>query len=396
MFSKEIAMKEVVIVSAVRTPIGKFGGSLKDVSAVELGKIVVEDALKRANIETSDIQQVIFGNVLQAGLGQNPARQIAIHAGIPFEVPAMTINEVCGSGLKAVMLGRQAIQLGEAEVVVVGGTENMSQAPFLMENHRFGYKFGNDQLVDSMINDGLSDAFGQYHMGITAENVAEKFKVSRKEQDEFAYQSQMKAKKAEEQGFFEAEIVPVTLKNGTMMEKDETIRYDTSMEKLERLKPAFKKDGTVTAGNASGINDGASALVLMSKERAETEGIPYLATIRATAEIGIDPAIMGYAPYYAVKEAVKKSGYTLSEIDLFQLNEAFASQSVAVVKDLKIDPAKTNIYGGAIALGHPIGASGARVLTTLLYELKQTNQQTGVASLCIGGGLGVAMIVERH
>lgn len=396
MFSKEIAMKEVVIVSAVRTPIGKFGGSLKDVSAVELGKIVVEDALKRANIETSDIQQVIFGNVLQAGLGQNPARQIAIHAGIPFEVPAMTINEVCGSGLKAVMLGRQAIQLGEAEVVVVGGTENMSQAPFLMENHRFGYKFGNDQLVDSMINDGLSDAFGQYHMGITAENVAEKFKVSRKEQDEFAYQSQMKAKKAEEQGFFEAEIVPVPLKNGTMMEKDETIRYDTSMEKLERLKPAFKKDGTVTAGNASGINDGASALVLMSKERAETEGIPYLATIRATAEIGIDPAIMGYAPYYAVKEAVKKSGYTLSEIDLFQLNEAFASQSVAVVKDLKIDPAKTNIYGGAIALGHPIGASGARVLTTLLYELKQTNQQTGVASLCIGGGLGVAMIVERH
>ncbi|MCO6017064.1 acetyl-CoA acetyltransferase [Carnobacterium divergens] len=389
-------MKEVVIVSAVRTPIGRFGGSLKDSSAVELGKIVVENALKRANIETSDIQQVIFGNVLQAGLGQNPARQIAIHAGIPFEVPAMTINEVCGSGLKAVMLGRQAIQLGEAEVVVVGGTENMSQAPFLMENHRFGHKFGNDQVVDSMINDGLSDAFGQYHMGITAENVAEQFQVSRKEQDAFAYHSQMKAKQAEEQGFFQEEIVPVLLKNGTLMEKDETIRYDTSMEKLERLKPAFKKDGTVTAGNASGINDGASALVLMSKERAEAKGIPYLATIKATAEIGIDPAIMGYAPYYAVKEAVKKSDYSLSEIDLFQLNEAFASQSVAVVKDLKIDPAKTNIYGGAIALGHPIGASGARVLTTLLYELKQTKQQTGVASLCIGGGLGVAMVVERH
>lgn len=389
-------MKEVVIVSAVRTPLGRFGGSLKDISAVELGKIVVEDALKRADIETSDIQQVIFGNVLQAGLGQNPARQIAIHAGIPFEVPAMTINEVCGSGLKAVMLGRQAIQLGEAEVVVVGGTENMSQAPFLMENHRFGHKFGNDQVVDSMINDGLSDAFGQYHMGITAENVAEQFKVSRKEQDAFAYNSQMKAKQAEEQGFFQEEIVPVPLKNGTLMEKDETIRYDTSMEKLERLKPAFKKDGTVTAGNASGINDGASALVLMSKERAEAKGIPYLATIKATAEIGIDPAIMGYAPYYAVKEAVKKSDYSLSEIDLFQLNEAFASQSVAVVKDLKIDPAKTNIYGGAIALGHPIGASGARVLTTLLYELKQTKQQTGVASLCIGGGLGVAMVVERH
>lgn len=389
-------MKEVVIVSAVRTPLGRFGGSLKDISAVELGKIVVEDALKRADIETSDIQQVIFGNVLQAGLGQNPARQIAIHAGIPFEVPAMTINEVCGSGLKAVMLGRQAIQLGEAEVVVVGGTENMSQAPFLMENHRFGHKFGNDQVVDSMINDGLSDAFGQYHMGITAENVAEQFQVSRKEQDAFAYHSQMKAKQAEEQGFFQEEIVPVLLKNGTLMEKDETIRYDTSMEKLERLKPAFKKDGTVTAGNASGINDGASALVLMSKERAEAKGIPYLATIKATAEIGIDPAIMGYAPYYAVKEAVKKSDYSLSEIDLFQLNEAFASQSVAVVKDLKIDPAKTNIYGGAIALGHPIGASGARVLTTLLYELKQTKQQTGVASLCIGGGLGVAMLVERH
>lgn len=389
-------MKEVVIVSAVRTPLGRFGGSLKDISAVELGKIVVEDALKRADIETSDIQQVIFGNVLQAGLGQNPARQIAIHAGIPFEVPAMTINEVCGSGLKAVMLGRQAIQLGEAEVVVVGGTENMSQAPFLMENHRFGHKFGNDQVVDSMINDGLSDAFGQYHMGITAENVAEQFQVSRKEQDAFAYHSQMKAKQAEEQGFFQEEIVPVLLKNGTLMEKDETIRYDTSMEKLERLKPAFKKDGTVTAGNASGINDGASALVLMSKERAEAKGIPYLATIKATAEIGIDPAIMGYAPYYAVKEVVKKSDYSLSEIDLFQLNEAFASQSVAVVKDLKIDPAKTNIYGGAIALGHPIGASGARVLTTLLYELKQTKQQTGVASLCIGGGLGVAMVVERH
>lgn len=396
MFSKDRAMKEVVIVSAVRTPLGRFGGSLKDISAVELGKIVVEDALKRADIETSDIQQVIFGNVLQAGLGQNPARQIAIHAGIPFEVPAMTINEVCGSGLKAVMLGRQAIQLGEAEVVVVGGTENMSQAPFLMENHRFGHKFGNDQVVDSMINDGLSDAFGQYHMGITAENVAEQFQVSRKEQDAFAYHSQMKAKQAEEQGFFQEEIVPVLLKNGTLMEKDETIRYDTSMEKLERLKPAFKKDGTVTAGNASGINDGASALVLMSKERAEAKGIPYLATIKATAEIGIDPAIMGYAPYYAVKEAVKKSDYSLSEIDLFQLNEAFASQSVAVVKDLKIDPARTNIYGGAIALGHPIGASGARVLTTLLYELKQTKQQTGVASLCIGGGLGVAMVVERH
>ncbi len=388
-------MREIVIIDAVRTPIGKYRGSLKDSSAVDLGVTVVKGALERANIDPESVDQVIFGNVLQAGLGQNVARQISIKAGIPYQAVAMTINEVCGSGLKAIMLGRQAIQLGEADVVVVGGTENMSQAPSLVASTAVGMELKSEELVNSMFHDGLTDAFGEYPMGVTAENVAEKFKVSREEQDLFAYQSHMKAAAAQEKGLFKSEIVPVPLADGTWFTEDETIRGNSTVEKLATLKTVFKENGTVTAGNSSGINDGASALILMSKERAIAEGIPYLATIKATSEVGIAPEIMGYAPYYAVKKVLEKGDYTIDQIDLFQLNEAFASQSIAVARDLEVPAEKLNIYGGAIALGHPIGASGARVVTSLLQELQQTNTKVGIASLCIGGGLGVAMVVER-
>lgn len=388
-------MREIVIIDAVRTPIGKYRGSLKDSSAVDLGVTVVKGALERANIDPESVDQVIFGNVLQAGLGQNVARQISIKAGIPYQAVAMTINEVCGSSLKAIMLGRQAIQLGEADVVVVGGTENMSQAPSLVASTAVGMELKSEELVNSMFHDGLTDAFGEYPMGVTAENVAEKFKVSREEQDLFAYQSHMKAAAAQEKGLFKSEIVPVQLADGTWFTEDETIRGNSTVEKLATLKTVFKENGTVTAGNSSGINDGASALILMSKERAIAEGIPYLATIKATSEVGIAPEIMGYAPYYAVKKVLEKGDYTIDQIDLFQLNEAFASQSIAVARDLEVPAEKLNIYGGAIALGHPIGASGARVVTSLLQELQQTNTKVGIASLCIGGGLGVAMVVER-
>ncbi|MBC6295801.1 thiolase family protein [Listeria sp. FSL L7-1517] len=388
-------MNEVVIIDAARTPIGKFGGSLKDVNAVELGTTVVKGLLERTNIAPEKVDQVIFGNVLQSGLGQNVARQIAINAGIPYQVPGVTINEVCGSGLKSIMFGKQAIQLGEAEIVVVGGTENMSQAPLLLQPELVEEEFNPKNLKNSMIIDGLTDVFGDYHMGITAENVAEKFAVSREEQDAFAHNSQMKAAKAQAKNLFEDEIIPVQLADGSFFSKDETIRANSTLEKLATLKSAFKEAGTVTAGNASGINDGASAIILMSKEKAIAENIPYLATIKVTSEVGVDPAIMGYAPYYAVNEALTKGGYSIDEIDLFHLNEAFASQSVAVARDLKIPENKLNIYGGAIALGHPIGASGARIVVSLLNELKQENKETGIASLCIGGGIGIAMVVER-
>ncbi|NVR40022.1 thiolase family protein [Listeria monocytogenes] len=388
-------MKEVVIIDAVRTPIGKFGGSLKDISAVDLGATALKGVLERANIAPERVDQVIFGNVLQAGLGQNVARQIAIKAGIPYKVPGVTINEVCGSGLKSVMLGRQAIQLGEADIVAVGGTENMSQAPLLLNPELAGEEINPKKLRNSMLIDGLTDVYGEYHMGITAENVAEKFSVTREEQDEFAHNSQMKAASAQEKNLFEEEIIPVKLPDGSFFEADETIRANSTLEKLATLKSVFKEGGTVTAGNASGINDGASAIILMSKEKAVAENIPYIATIKVTSEVGVDPALMGYAPYYSVNEALTKGGYSIDEIDLFHLNEAFASQSVAVARDLKIPEEKLNIYGGAIALGHPIGASGARIIASLLNELKHENKHIGVASLCVGGGIGIAIILER-
>lgn len=388
-------MNEVVIIDAVRTPIGKFGGSLKDISAVDLGTTALKGVLERANIAPERVDQVIFGNVLQAGLGQNVARQIAIKAGIPYKVPGVTINEVCGSGLKSVMLGRQAIQLGEADIVAVGGTENMSQAPLLLNPELAGEEIDPKKLRNSMLIDGLTDVYGEYHMGITAENVAEKFSVTREEQDEFAHNSQMKAANAQEKNLFEEEIIPVKLPDGSFFEADETIRANSTLEKLATLKSVFKEGGTVTAGNASGINDGASAIILMSKEKAVAENIPYIATIKVTSEVGVDPALMGYAPYYAVNEALTKGGYSIDDIDLFHLNEAFASQSVAVARDLKIPEEKLNIYGGAIALGHPIGASGARIIASLLNELKHENKHIGVASLCVGGGIGIAIILEK-
>ena len=392
-------MEEVVIVSAARTPIGSFGGSLKNCNAVELGKTATEAALNRAGLSPDEVDSVIFGNVLQAGIGQNTARQIAVAAGIPYEKTAMTINEVCGSGLKAIILASQAIRLGDARTVVVGGTESMSQAPYLLPNQRWGSKLGDINTIDSLVHDGLTDSFDQQHMGITAETVAERFQVSREEQDAFALHSQQKAAAAQEAGYFNQEIAPIILIDRKNQQKvvaeDEYIRKDATIESLGKLRPAFQKNGTVTAGNASGINDGAAALVLMSKSEAEAKGVPYLATIKGYAETGIDPAIMGYAPYYAIKQVLSKTGLLADDIDLFELNEAFASQSIAVIRDLGLPEEKINISGGAIALGHPIGASGSRILVTLLHALERTDTKLGLASLCIGGGMGIAMIVER-
>lgn len=392
-------MKEVVIVGAARTPIGKFGGTLKDVSAVQLGSLSVKAALQRAKVNPSDVQSVIFGNVLQAGLGQNPARQIAVHAGIPYTTPAMTINEVCGSGLKAVILGSQAIRLGEADIVVVGGTENMSRAPYLLPDHRFGKKMGSTTILDSLIHDGLTDVFEQIHMGVTAEAIAEKFAITREEQDEFALLSQQKAAKAIENARFAEEIVPVPVHDAKGKEiifsEDEYVRKNSTLQGLKKSKPAFVKDGTVTAGNSSGINDGAAALVLMSKSLADERGIPYLGKIKAYHEVGVEPVMMGYAPYYAIKGLLEKTGNTKTDIDLYELNEAFASQSIAVIRNLGLDEEKVNVNGGAIALGHPIGASGSRILVTLLYEMQKRDSRLGVASLCIGGGIGIAMMIER-
>lgn len=393
-------MEEVVIISATRTPIGKFGGSLSNISAVTLGTIATNEALKRAKITPKDVDNVIFGNVLQAGLGQNPARQIAINSGIPYEVPAMTINEVCGSGLKSVILGAQSIMLGDADIVVAGGTENMSQAPYLTPNLRWGNKLGNATMIDSMVHDGLTDAFTKVHMGITAENIANQFGISREEQDQFSLDSQIKATKAINNGRFKDEIVPVkvSLPKGKEMifSEDEYVRYDTTLESLQKLKPAFIQDGTVTAGNSSGINDGATALVLMKKSLAEERKLPYLGTIKGYAEAGIDPSIMGYAPYYSIKNLLNKTGSSLEDIDLFELNEAFASQSIAVIRELDLNINKVNVNGGAIALGHPIGASGARILVSLLYEMNKRDSKTGLVSLCVGGGIGISMQIENQ
>ena len=365
-------LQDVVIVSATRTPIGKFGGSLKDISAIKLGTLVTSAAIKKANLKEEVIDQVIFGNVLQAGLGQNPARQIALNANLPLTTTAMTINEVCGSGLKALILAVQSIRLGDSQVVVAGGCENMSQAPHLF-NQRFGVKAGNITMVDSLFHDGLTDAFSQESMGLTAEKVAEMYHVSREEQDNYALTSQMRATQAQRNGHFEAEITPVSIPQrrgeDLIFKDDEFIRPTTTHESLAKLRPAFQKDGSVTAGNSSGINDGAAAVVLMSRQKAEELGVEILATIENYAEIGIDPSIMGVSPIDAINTLLTKTNKTVTDIDLFEINEAFAAQSVAVKNTLAISDEKINVNGGAIALGHPIGASGTRILVTLLHEL---------------------------
>ncbi|SES82883.1 acetyl-CoA C-acetyltransferase [Anaerobranca gottschalkii] len=392
-------MRDVVIVSAARTPIGSFGGSLSSLSAVDLGVVAAKEAIKRANISPEIIDDVIVGNILSAGLGQNVARQVAIKAGVPENVPALTINHLCGSGLRSVAMAAQFIAAGDADVILAGGTESMSNAPYLLPNARWGYKMGEAKVLDSMIHDGLTDAFNNYHMGITAENIAEQWGLTREEQDQFALQSQLKAEKAQKEGRFKDEIVPVEVpgRKGqvTVVDTDEYPKHGMTIETLAKLKPAFKKDGTVTAGNASGINDGAAMLVVMAKEKAEELGIKPLVTIKAHAIAALDPKIMGYGPVPATKKALEKANLTIEDIDLVEANEAFAAQSLAVGKDLNINPEKLNVNGGAIALGHPIGASGARVLTTLIYEMIKRDAKTGLATLCIGGGQGIAMIVER-
>jgi len=388
---------EVVIAHAARTPIGSFGGALSSLAPADLGTIAVKEAIARAGIAPEDVSEVILGHVLTAGQGQNPARQASIRAGLPDMVPAYTINHVCGSGLKAVGLAAQAIRAGDSSVVVAGGQESMSQAPHAMYL-RNGTKMGDTAMVDTMIRDGLWDAFNGYHMGNTAENVAEKYQISREDQDEFACWSQQKAEAAMKAGRFADEIVPVTIKNrkgDVVVDSDEYPRHGTNMELLAKLRPAFTRDGSVTAGNASGINDGAAALVMMSGEEAEKRGVQPLARIVSFAQAGVDPAYMGTGPIPASRRALLKAGWEVDELDLIEANEAFAAQALAVGKDLGFDPEKLNVNGGAIALGHPIGASGARVLTTLLFEMQKRDAKKGLATLCIGGGMGVAMCVAR-
>jgi acetyl-CoA C-acetyltransferase len=391
-------LQDAVIVSAVRTAIGTYGGGLAEVPAVKLGEICIRAALERADLKPDQVEEVIMGNVLQAGLGQNPARQAAVNADLPVEVPAMTINKICGSGLKAVMLAAQAVKLGDADIVVAGGMESMSRAAYVLEKARFGYRMGDGQLVDSMIRDGLWDAFNNCHMGITAENICTESHLSREELDAFALESQRRAVHAIEAGTFRAEIVPVEVpgrKGSTFFEQDQQPRAETTAEALAKLRPAFKKDGMVTAGNSSGLNDGGAAVVVMSRRKAEELGLKPLATIRGYASAGVDPRIMGMGPVPSSRRALEKAGLSVSDLDVVEANEAFAAQSVAVGKELGFDRAKLNVNGGAIALGHPIGASGTRVLVTLLYEMQRRNAHYGLATLCIGGGQGVAMIVER-
>ena len=391
--------KEIVIASACRTAIGKFGGSLKSVPAVELGATVIKEAVNRAGIKPEQVDEVIFGNVITAGLGQNPARQASIKAGLPIECTAMTINIVCGSGLKSVALAANQIKAGESDIVVAGGMENMSAAPYASFSTRWGARMNATQMIDCTVNDGLWDAFNNVHMGITAENVAEQWHLTREMQDEFAVASQNKAEKAVDGGVFDEEIVPVVIPqrkgDPIVFARDEHLSRGNSMEKVSKLKPAFKKDGTVTAANASGINDGAAALVIMSKEKADELGIKPLATIVSYATAGVDPAIMGTGPIPASRKAMEKAGITdINDFDLIEANEAFAAQSLAVAHDLEFPMEKVNVNGGAIALGHPVGASGARILTTLLYEMKRRGSKLGLATLCIGGGMGQALIVK--
>lgn len=390
---------EVVIVSAVRTAIGSFQGGLKDIPATKLGAIVIHKALEKAGVEKESVDEVIMGNVLQAGLGQNPARQASIQAGLPQSVSALTINKVCGSGLKSIHLATQAIIAGDAEIIVAGGMENMSQAPYLLKNARDGFRMGDQKVVDSMISDGLWCAFNDYHMGITAENLCDRYDISRDEQDKFSARSQARAAEAVENGKFDEEIVPVEIPqrkgDPVIFDKDEYPKKGSTEEKLAGLRPAFKKDGSVTAGNASGINDGAAAVVVMSKQKADQLGLKPLATIVANASAGVDPSVMGIGPVEAVKKALNKSQLSLSDIELIEANEAFAAQSIAVDRELSFNHDILNVNGGAIALGHPIGASGARIFVTLLHEMEKRNAKTGLATLCIGGGQGVATIVKR-
>ncbi|MBB5173159.1 acetyl-CoA C-acetyltransferase [Texcoconibacillus texcoconensis] len=392
-------MRDVVIVSATRTAIGNFMGTLSNTPAQELGAVVIKDALKKAGIKGEQVDDVIMGHVLQAGLGQGPARQAAIQAGIPEEVTSMAVNKLCGSGLKAVHLASQSIQTGESDIVVAGGMENMSMAPYLLPNGRTGYKMGDGKIVDSMIQDGLQCSVNNYHMGVTAENVAEQYDLTREQEDEFAAWSQQKAEKAIQEGTFKDEIAPVEIPqrkgDPIVFDTDEFPRAGVTAEKLAKLKPAFKKDGTVTAGNASGINDGAAALVLMSREKAEELNLKPMAVLRGNGRAGVDPKVMGIGPVPATKKVLEHTGLSMSDIDLVEANEAFAAQALAVGKDLEVDDEKLNVNGGAIALGHPIGASGARILVTLLHEMKRSDAQYGLATLCIGGGMGVASIVEN-
>jgi len=393
-------MREVVIVSAVRTAIGRFMGALSNTPATELGAIVIREAIELAGIKAEQVDEVIMGNVLQAGLGQGPARQAAIQAGIPVEVTSMTINKLCGSGLKAVHLAAQAIQTGDAEIIVAGGMENMSMAPYLLMDARSGFRMGDGKILDSMLVDGLQCSINSYHMGVTAENIAEQFQISREEQDEFAAWSQQKTENAIKTGKFKKEIVPVVIpqRKGQpiIFDTDEFPRSGVTTENLSKLKPAFKQEGTVTAGNASGINDGAAALVLMSREKANEYGIKPMAVIRGNGTAGVDPTIMGIGPVPATKKALKQAGLTIDDMDRIEANEAFAAQSIAVGRELQIPQDKLNVNGGAIALGHPIGASGARILVTLLHEMKHSDSRYGLATLCIGGGQGISTIVEME
>ncbi|TYK96898.1 acetyl-CoA C-acetyltransferase [Streptococcus dysgalactiae] len=394
-------MKNIVIVEALRTPIGAFGGSFKSVSAVELGTTVLKKILDKTQVKPEMVDEVILGNVLHAGLGQNVARQVAVHSGIPEDKTAFTLDMVCGSGLKAIQLATQSIILGDADIVIAGGVENMSQAAYVSTQHRFGQRLGNSQLIDTLVHDGLTDAFNNYHMGITAENVAQKYAISREEQDQFALESQEKAAKALENHRFADEIVPVSVpqrrKDPLIVTTDEYPKVDTSLEKLQQLRPAFlPKEGTVTAGNASGINDGAALLMLMTEEKALELGLTPLVTIESYASAGVAPELMGTGPIPATQKALKKAGLTISDLDLVESNEAFAAQSLAVLKDLKLNPEIVNVNGGAIALGHPIGASGARILVTLIHEMKKRQVARGLATLCIGGGQGTAVIVKNN
>jgi len=390
-------MTEVVIAAAARTPVANFNGAFASLAAHELGAVAIRGALERARVAPEEVDEVVMGQILAAGAGQNPARQAAMAAGIPHDKTAFGINQLCGSGLRSVALGFQAIRQGDARIVVAGGQESMTQAPHCA-NLRAGQKMGELTLLDTMLKDGLWDAFHGYHMGVTAENVAQRYQITRAEQDEFAYHSQRKAGEAVEAGRFKDEVVPVTVKGrkgDTVVERDEYPKPDTTLEVLGKLRPAFSKDGTVTAGNASGINDGAAAVVLMAAEEAERRGIDVLARIVSWATAGVDPAIMGTGPIPASRAALAKAGWTVADLDLIEANEAFAAQAISVNREMGWDPAKVNVNGGAIALGHPIGASGARVLTTLLFEMQRRGARKGLATLCIGGGMGIAMCVER-
>ena len=389
---------DIVIISATRTAIGKFGGQFSSISAVELGTAAAKSAIQKGNIDPTLIDTVIFGQVLQAGLGQNPARQVALNSGLSHTSTALTVNEVCGSGLKSILLAAQAIRLGDAKIVLAGGMENMSLAPHLLPN-RFATKNGNCTMIDALFHDGLTDAFSNEAMGITAENLVEKYGFTREQLDEFAAQSQQKAYQAQQNGAFDKEITPIEIPNKktkqiVTIDKDESIRPETTVESLSALRPVFKTDGVVTAGNSSGINDGAAALILTTREVANTLNLPILATLTGYAEAGVDPSIMGIGPVPAIEKLIQRTHIPLDRVDLFELNEAFAAQSLAVIKDLKINPEKVNVHGGAIALGHPIGASGARIVVTLIHALQQRQLQTGIASLCVGGGMGVALSLK--